>query len=84
MDVMFAETNVNTVKLLSEAGFEVVIPNDQVCCGALHAHSGEMDQAWDLARTNLKVFTEAGVEHIVSNAEGCLSSPKKSFDRGSP
>lgn len=30
-----------------------------------------MDQARDLARTNLKSFKEAGVEHIVSNAGGC-------------
>jgi len=71
MDVMFADTNVNTVKLLSEAGFEVVIPKEQVCCGALHAHSGEMDLARGLARTNLDVFKEAGIEYIVSNAGGC-------------
>ncbi|WP_372632149.1 (Fe-S)-binding protein [Cohnella sp.] len=71
MDVMFADTNVNTVKLLSEAGFEVVIPETQVCCGALHAHSGEMDQARDLARVNVKAFREAGIEYIVSNAGGC-------------
>lgn len=71
MDVLFAETNVNTVKLLSEAGFEVVIPNEQVCCGALHAHSGEMDLARELALANLNVFKEAGIEYIVSNAGGC-------------
>ncbi|WP_062323423.1 (Fe-S)-binding protein [Paenibacillus pabuli] len=71
MDVLFAETNVNTVKLLSEAGFEVVIPNEQVCCGALHAHSGEMELAKGLARTNVNVFKEAGIDYIVSNAGGC-------------
>lgn len=71
MDVMFAGTNVNTVELLSEAGFEVVIPEAQVCCGALHAHSGEMDQAKELAKINISVFKEAGIEYIVSNAGGC-------------
>ncbi|MHA6483563.1 (Fe-S)-binding protein [Paenibacillus sp. strain BS8-2] len=71
MDVMFAGTNVNTVKLLSEAGFEVVIPDTQVCCGALHAHSGEMDDARGLARTNVQAFKAAGVDYIVSNAGGC-------------
>ncbi|MBT2766023.1 (Fe-S)-binding protein [Paenibacillus sp. ISL-20] len=71
MDVMFAETNCNSVKLLSEAGFEVVIPPEQVCCGALHAHSGEMELARDLARTNVKVFKEMNVDYIVSNAGGC-------------
>lgn len=71
MDVLFADTNVNTVKLLSEAGFDVVIPKTQGCCGALHAHSGEMDQARELARVNVKAFKEAGVDYIVSNAGGC-------------
>ncbi|WP_274654519.1 (Fe-S)-binding protein [Paenibacillus humicola] len=71
MDVLFAETNVNTVKLLSEAGFEVVIPDSQVCCGALHAHSGELGKARELARSNIRAFKEAGVDYIVSNAGGC-------------
>ncbi|MFC5529639.1 (Fe-S)-binding protein [Cohnella yongneupensis] len=71
MDVLFAGTNVNTVKLLTEAGFEVVIPEQQTCCGALHAHSGEMDLARELARVNVKAFEEAGIAYIVSNAGGC-------------
>ncbi|MBU5443930.1 (Fe-S)-binding protein [Paenibacillus sp. MSJ-34] len=71
MDVLFAETNVNTVKLLTEAGFDVVIPDTQNCCGALHAHSGEMEQAKELAKRNIRAFRDAGVDYIVSNAGGC-------------
>ncbi|MEK3883541.1 (Fe-S)-binding protein [Paenibacillus sp. PL2-23] len=71
MDVMFAGTNVNTVKLLSEAGFDVVIPESQACCGALHAHSGELAEARSLAKNNIAAFREAGVSYIVSNAGGC-------------
>lgn len=71
MDVMFAETNVNTVRLLRQAGFEVVIPDSQVCCGALHAHAGEMDDARGLAGQNLTAFHESGVDYIASNAGGC-------------
>ncbi|MBP1967716.1 glycolate oxidase iron-sulfur subunit [Paenibacillus aceris] len=71
MDVMFTETNIKTVKLLSEAGFDVVIPETQNCCGALHAHSGESDQAKMLAKNNIRAFQEAGVDYIVSNAGGC-------------
>ncbi|BBH24749.1 glycolate oxidase iron-sulfur subunit [Paenibacillus baekrokdamisoli] len=71
MDVLFAGTNVNTVKLLSEAGFEVFIPETQVCCGALHAHSGEMDAARELAKKNIAAFKAANVDYIVSNAGGC-------------
>ncbi|MFC4775764.1 (Fe-S)-binding protein [Paenibacillus sp. GCM10023252] len=71
MDVMFTETNEKTVKLLSAAGFDVIIPEAQNCCGALHAHSGEMAQAKELAKNNIRVFQEAGVDYIISNAGGC-------------
>ncbi len=71
MDVMFAGTNVNTVKLLSQSGFDVVIPKEQACCGALHAHSGEMDQARAMARTNIDAFQAAGIDYIATNAGGC-------------
>lgn len=71
MDVLFAETNVNTVKLLQKAGFDVVIPPAQNCCGALHAHGGERDGAAELAKSNIRAFREAGVDWIVSNAGGC-------------
>ncbi|MFY0545820.1 (Fe-S)-binding protein [Brevibacillus sp. H7] len=71
MDVLFQGTNVNTVRLLADAGCEVVIPPEQACCGALHAHSGEREQARALAKRNMAAFKEAGVDIIVSNAGGC-------------
>ncbi|WP_219839206.1 (Fe-S)-binding protein [Paenibacillus sp. R14(2021)] len=71
MDVLFTETNKHTVELLNEAGFDVVIPDAQNCCGALHAHSGEQEGAKSLARRNISAFEAAGVDWIVSNAGGC-------------
>ncbi|MDF2720544.1 MAG: glcF [Paenibacillus sp.] len=71
MDVLFTETNKKTVQLLSEAGFEVIIPEAQNCCGALHAHAGEISQAKQLAKENVRAFREAGVDYIASNAGGC-------------
>nr|WP_239565878.1 (Fe-S)-binding protein [Paenibacillus sacheonensis] len=71
MDVLFTETNKHTVELLNEAGFDVVIPESQNCCGALHAHSGEQDGAKALAKGNIAAFKAAGVDWIASNAGGC-------------
>lgn len=71
MDALFAETNRNTARLLAAAGYEVVVPEGQVCCGALHAHAGMMDEARALARRNAAVFREAGVDLVVNNAGGC-------------
>lgn len=71
MDILFTETNINTVRLLNAAGFDVVIPESQNCCGALHAHSGEQSDAKELAKRNIRAFKEAGVDWIISNAGGC-------------
>jgi len=71
MDVLFHQTNVNTVRLLADAGCEVVIPAEQACCGALHAHSGERERARELAKRNVEAFRRAEVDVIVSNAGGC-------------
>ncbi len=71
MDIMFMQTNINTVQLLSEAGFDVVIPENQTCCGALHAHSGERPLARGLAKRNIHAFRKADVDYIISNAGGC-------------
>ncbi|WP_019424950.1 (Fe-S)-binding protein [Paenibacillus sp. OSY-SE] len=71
MDVLFTETNVNTVRLLTESGYDVVIPEEQSCCGALFSHSGDRDTAREFAKQNVKVFGDAKVDYIASNAGGC-------------
>lgn len=71
MDTVFAETNEKTARLLSAAGYDVVIPDDQGCCGALYAHSGELERASELAIHNLQVFKDGEIDYIVSNAGGC-------------
>jgi glycolate oxidase iron-sulfur subunit len=57
--------------VLQENGCEVVIPRGQVCCGAIHYHSGVEQPALELARKNLAVFGAAGADAIIVNAAGC-------------
>ncbi|TKC18437.1 (Fe-S)-binding protein [Robertmurraya kyonggiensis] len=71
MDTMFLETNNATMKLLQLAGCEIVIPQDQNCCGALHGHSGEKDGSKALAKKNIKAFEDLNVDYIITNAGGC-------------
>lgn len=77
MSVLFSRTNSATVRLLNQLGYEVVTPKRQVCCGALYAHSGRLDQARASARTNIEVFEAANVDVIVINAAGCGSTLKE-------
>ena len=43
-DAFLSEVNQATIAVLEKSGFEVVVPETQTCCGALHAHLGEHDR----------------------------------------
>jgi glycolate oxidase iron-sulfur subunit len=70
-DAMFPETNVATARVLQQNGCEVVIPRGQVCCGAIHYHSGIEQPALELARRNMAEFGAEDVDAIIVNAAGC-------------
>lgn len=71
MDTIFKSTNDATTKLLQYAGCEIVVPETQSCCGALHGHSGEKDRAKEMAKRNIEAFELAEVDYIITNAGGC-------------
>ncbi len=70
-DAMFPETNSATARVLQRNGCEVVIPRGQVCCGAIHYHSGVEEPALELARRNMAVFEALEVDAVIVNAAGC-------------
>src|SRR5690606_24207789 len=80
MQVLFRRTNENTARLLAAAGYQVMTPAGQVCCGALHAHNGDLAAARKAARTNLRAFESADLDVIIVNAAGC-GSLLKEYDR---
>lgn len=71
MDAMFRKINALSIKLLAEVGCDVIVVQNQTCCGALHAHSGEMEESKSLAKRNIEAFEQTEVDFIVNNAGGC-------------
>jgi len=77
MRVMFARTNAASVRLLNRAGYDVVTPPAQGCCGALYAHGGNLEAARASARQNIAAFDALELDAIVINAAGCGSTLKE-------
>ena len=75
--VFFQHINEATLRVLAAEGYEVVVPRQQACCGALMLHSGVEEEARTLARKMIAMFEEAEVEYIVINAAGCGSTMKE-------
>jgi glycolate oxidase iron-sulfur subunit len=69
MAELFPATNAATVRVLAHNGFDVVVPPDQGCCGALQAHAGDGETARALAARNLDAFSDVHV--VITNSAGC-------------
>ncbi|MFQ5521675.1 MAG: (Fe-S)-binding protein, partial [Candidatus Methylomirabilia bacterium] len=60
----------------SMAGYEVLTPREQGCCGALHLHAGRLGEARRLGRGVLGAFDQK-VDIVVTNAAGCGSAMRE-------
>jgi len=80
MGTAFAQVHKATIRVLRKNGCEVVIPEGQGCCGALHTHGGDLDGGRELARANILALERAGLDEfdaVISNAAGCGSTLKE-------
>lgn len=75
-DAVFRHQHWATARVLQQNGCEVVIPRTQVCCGAIHYHSGAGRPALDLALQNARTFDAAAVDAVIVNVAGCGSMLK--------
>lgn len=77
MEGLFGATNRATERVLARNGCELVGVDEQMCCGALHAHAGQIESAKRLARVNIDAFLASDCERIVVNAAGCGAAMKE-------
>ena len=72
MEGLFTAANRATERTLVANDYALVAAPDQHCCGALHAHAGDLETARSLARRNIaRVRDEPAREYVVTNAAGC-------------
>jgi len=79
---LFPDVNWDTARLLAAAGYDVVTPAEQPCCGALHLHAGRLGEFRRMARHVMATFAR-DLDVIVVNAAGCGSALKE-YDRWLP
>ena len=66
-----------TVRVLTHNGCRVIIPSNQVCCGAMNLHGGDRLHAQDMARRNIDAFLDADISALVVSSAGCGSTMKE-------
>lgn len=70
-DMLFPNTGKAVVTLLRRLGHTVDFPQDQACCGQMHANTGYAAPARQLENATEKVF--AAAEAIVSPSGSCVA-----------
>ncbi|MBO0863103.1 MAG: 4Fe-4S dicluster domain-containing protein [Chloracidobacterium sp.] len=75
MEGLFKHVNGATKRVLAANGCDLNNVASQVCCGALHAHAGDLETARELARRNIDAFESLLATNesatIIINAAGC-------------
>lgn len=70
-----------TVAVLERLGHEVVFPNTQTCCGQMHANAGYPQQAVQLARRFVRVFSDPSYDAVVSPSASCVETVTHQYAR---
>lgn len=73
---LFGHVNRATRRVLGAHGGEVLPLPDALCCGALHAHSGELGGARKLAARIIDAFERSGADLLLTNSAGCGAALK--------
>jgi glycolate oxidase iron-sulfur subunit len=71
-DGLFGHVHRATARVLEANGYAVIEVPGQGCCGALHAHAGQHDDAVQLARHNVRALAELPEDALIAvDAAGC-------------
>ncbi len=74
MDFVYPELGLKIIDFLTKHGVEVVVPEEQSCCGAAIYFSGDFETGRMLAEENIKAFKDVDV--IVTGCGTCSSTLK--------
>ena len=76
MPILYPQSHDAAVKLLQLAGCDVWFPQNERCCGALHAHNGDLQEAERLRDYNSRVYASGQFDALVVDSAGCGSHLK--------
>lgn len=79
VNYLFPHLGESLINVLQALGYEVVLPKDEVCCGAPLRALGMKEEAAELARNNHRVFSRLKVDAILSLCPTCTLTLKHEY-----
>ena len=81
IDFAYPEMGEAVIRILNQAGVEVVFPDEQTCCGAPARYSGAYEVAAQNAVDNIRAFAGQDIRYIVTACPTCTVALKHEFIR---
>lgn len=78
---LYPDTGTAVVDVLTRNGWEVVIPDGQVCCGIPAIAEGDLAAARDMVTANLKLFDPGNLEAVITDCTSCGMMIKEKFSK---
>lgn len=78
-DTLFPSAGRATVEILERLGVAAVFPEEQTCCGQMHANSGYRREAVPMVRRFVETFAGAGVDAVVAPSGSCAAMVRESY-----
>lgn len=76
-NVLYPPVGKATINILSEAGYDIVVPRSSGCCGMPHRAYGDPSTVREQAEKNVEAFLKAGVDVVITDCATCGSTLKK-------
>jgi len=78
VDQLYPRVGMATLELLERAGYEVVFPEEQTCCGQPMANTGCSADARPLAERFLRIFSP--FDYVVAPSGSCVAMIRHHYD----
>lgn len=71
LNYFYPDAGADLIEVLTQNNVEVHIPKNQSCCGIPVLVHGDIETARSLARNNIDVFDQCGVDYLITGCGSC-------------
>jgi len=78
---LYPHLAISLINILLKAGYEVIVPSGEVCCGVPLRALGMEKEARDFAKRNIRIFGKLKVEAVLGLCPTCIVAIKNQYPK---
>ncbi|MEW6002944.1 MAG: (Fe-S)-binding protein [Nitrospirota bacterium] len=81
VNFLYSHLGESLINVLQGLGYEVILPGGEACCGVPLRTLGLEEEAMELARRNVRVFSKLKVKAVLSLCPSCITALKFEYPK---